>query len=59
MVVLLGLKRCEQPQCQGHCGKMEGVCCLVTVFQIGIAKLALRQFPDFDGQNPANRSQIM
>jgi hypothetical protein len=59
MVVLLGLKRREQPQCQGHYGKMEGVCCLVTVVEIDIAKLALRQLPDSGGQNPTNRSHIM
>jgi hypothetical protein len=58
MVVLLALKRYEQPQCQGCCGKMEGVRCLVTVVQIGTAKLALRLL-GFEGQNPANRSQIM
>jgi hypothetical protein len=59
MVVLLDLKMCEQSQCQGHFGKMEEVCCPVTVVQIDIAELALRQLPDFEGQNSANRSQIM
>jgi hypothetical protein len=54
MVALLALQRYEHPQYQGHCGKMEGVCCLVTVVQIGIAKLAVRQLLDFEG-HPASR----
>jgi hypothetical protein len=59
MVVLLALQRYEQPQYLGHRGKLEGVCCLVTVVQIGIAKLAVRQLLDFEGQHPASRPYIM
>lgn len=53
---LLDLMICEQAQCWGCCGKMEGVCCLVTVVETGIVKLAAILLLGFEGQTPIDHS---